>query len=276
MIIALLVVLGLIFGSFVNALVWRVHEQAKKPKAKNDSLSVLRGRSMCPHCRHELAARDLVPVFSWLSLKGRCRYCKKPISAQYPVVEAAMAAIFALSYVFWPGSLELTGQWALLITWLAVSVALLSLLVYDYKWMELPNRIIYPAFGAALLGRLVYITFFAPNKAHSILMLALSILVASGMFWLLYTASGGRWIGYGDVRLGLVTGTLLAGPDLSFLMIFLASIIGTLAVLPGLALKHRSFNSKLPFGPFLIAATAIALLFGGQLIDWYKHLFLPY
>src|SRR5665213_2769212 len=94
MIIALLALLGLVFGSFVNALVWRLHEQEvllekrKKPSKKQlEKLSILNGRSMCPHCKHELAIKDLVPLFSWIALKGKCRYCGKPISWQYPVVE---------------------------------------------------------------------------------------------------------------------------------------------------------------------------------------------
>src|SRR4051812_13278636 len=100
MIIAVLIVFGLCLGSFVNALVWRVHEQeaAKKP---NKKLSVLNGRSMCPHCEHELAAKDLIPVLSWLSLGGKCRYCHKPISKQYPLVELLTALLVVGSYIWW-------------------------------------------------------------------------------------------------------------------------------------------------------------------------------
>jgi len=108
MIIAVLVVFGLALGSFVNALVWRVREQTKEgSKKKPDSkylkkLSVSKGRSMCPNCHHELTAKDLLPVISWLGLKGKCRYCRKSISAQYPLVELATAGLFAASYLLWP------------------------------------------------------------------------------------------------------------------------------------------------------------------------------
>src|SRR5690242_7308270 len=108
-----LVVLGLCLGSFVNALVWRLHEQEElkiaKPKGwrkRLRELSIMRGRSMCPHCRYQLAVVDLVPVVSWLSLRGKCRYCSKPIGWQYPVVEAGVAVLFALSYVWWPLALH--------------------------------------------------------------------------------------------------------------------------------------------------------------------------
>jgi prepilin signal peptidase PulO-like enzyme (type II secretory pathway) len=269
-----LVVLGLIFGSFINALIWRVHEQeageGRREKGKN--LSILNGRSQCPHCGHELAAKDLVPVLSWLFLKGKCRYCGQPVSLQYPVVEAATAAWFLLSYFFWPGGVFGVGEWVLIITWLAVSVGLIALAVYDFLWQLLPNRILYPTFLAALYGRLTYILVFSPHILHDLGSLILSILVASGLFWLLFHVSDGKWIGYGDVRLGLVTGTVLASPLKSFLMIFTASVLGTIFVVPELLSGRKQLVSKIPFGPFLIMATALTLLFGQQFIDWYKHL----
>ncbi|HET9721813.1 MAG TPA: prepilin peptidase [Candidatus Saccharimonadales bacterium] len=265
MIIAALAVLGLIFGSFLNAMVSRMH-------AGKDWV---RGRSQCDGCGHQLAAKDLVPLLSWLSLKGRCRYCGQKISWQHPAIELATAAAFILSYIFWPASLGLAGQKLLLVTWLISVIGLMALLVYDARWMTLPNRILYPTFFVAAAGRLAYILGFADNKAHSLLFWVFGVLVASGLFWLLFMVSGGRWIGYGDVRLGLVTGTLLASPWLSFLMIFIASVLGTLAALPDLIAGRKGFGSKLPFGPFLITATAIAVLFGDQIVNWYKSIFLP-
>src|ERR1700712_4728549 len=105
--IFLLVVLGLIFGSFVNAFVWRLHEREsllqkkRKPTKKQLSeLSILHGRSMCVHCHHELAAKDLVPLFSWLWLRGKCRYCHKPIQDS-PLIEAVLPVLFIVSYLAW-------------------------------------------------------------------------------------------------------------------------------------------------------------------------------
>jgi prepilin signal peptidase PulO-like enzyme (type II secretory pathway) len=264
-----LFVLGLCAGSFINAVVWRVHEQAKGTKTADSKLSVLKGRSMCPRCRHELAVKDLIPLFSWLSLRGRCRYCQKPIAWQYPAVELIMGSIFAVSYLFWPLDLNQTGNLILLSMWLVVSVGLLALLVYDFRWMLLPNRILYPALAAAVIGRLIYILGYAPDKSAASLEWLLSLAVASGIFWLIFVASQGRWIGYGDVRLGLVTGTVLATPGKSFLMIFTASILGVLYVLPALISGRRKMAAKVPFGPFLITATFLVLLFGQSVLDWY-------
>lgn len=274
MIAALLFVLGLCFGSFVNALVWRTKQQAKSPKQRSESptkLSILSGRSQCTNCGHSLSAIDLVPVLSWVTLKARCRYCGQKISAQYPVVEIIGSLVFVLSYFFWPTQI-VGGQLVLFITWLATSVGLLALAVYDAFWMLLPNRILYPTFIVALGGRLVYILFFASDKAHNFWLLALGLLVSSGIFWLIFELSRGKWIGFGDVRLGFITGALLADPLKSLLMIFIASLLGTFFVAPALLLKKKALGAHQPYGPFLITAAFIVILFGDQLINWYKNL----
>jgi prepilin signal peptidase PulO-like enzyme (type II secretory pathway) len=273
LIYVILAVLGLCLGSFVNALVWRVHEQSKSSK-KAKNLSIISGRSMCPHCKHELATKDLIPVFSWLFLGGRCRYCQKSISHQYPIVELATALVFILSYVFWPGGVVGHSQWLLFATWIVASVGLMALLIYDFKWMLLPNRILYPTFFVALAGRLAYIALYSNSPAHFLWRLVLSLGVSSGIFYLLFTFSRGRWIGFGDVRLGLITGTVLASPTKSFLMIFLASLLGTIFVLPLMYTNKKSLSAKIPYGPFLITATWLTLLFGPSAINWYKNLLL--
>ena len=281
--------LGLGFGSFINALVWRLHEQEighrkqgrdKKilsPKSSVLSpkeLSIVNGRSVCPNCRHQLAWYDLMPVVSWLWLKGRCRYCQKSVSAQYPAVELALALVFTLSYAFWPEAVA-GWQWVIFIAWLAAAVGLLALLIYDARYMLLPNKIIYPTLLVAVAGRLSFLIGSEPHKWHALGDWALGVVVASGLFGALYYASRGRWIGFGDVRLGLVTGTLLATPQKSFLMLFLASVMGMLFALPAVAAGKRTMASKIPFGPFLISATAVAVVWGQDVINWYKRVFLP-
>lgn len=280
---------GLALGSFINALVWRLHEQSKrqrtinnKQKAKNSkletkdsrNLSILNGRSVCPNCGHKLAWYDLIPVLSWALLKGHCHYCKKSISIQYPLVELALALVFTLSYAFWPVGIS-GGQWVLFITWLLSSVGLLALLVYDLRWMLLPNKIIYPTLAVAAVGRAVYLVGYEPRKPQALLYWLLGVAVASGLFWILFRVSGGKWIGYGDIRLGLITGTLLATPAKSFLMIFLASVMGVAFIMPALITGKKTLASKLSYGPFLITAAAICILLGQSIIEWYKRVFLP-
>jgi prepilin signal peptidase PulO-like enzyme (type II secretory pathway) len=269
MLILILAIFGLFFGSFVNALVWRTHGMGLKGANKTPSIN--QGRSICPHCRHELAAKDLVPIFSWLWLRGKCRYCKKPIAWQYPVVEASQSIVFVLSYIFWPQPLH-DGQIVLLAAWLAASVGLMALLVYDLKWMLLPNSILYPTFFIVLAGQLAYLIGYQVDKPQAALNWAFSVAVAAGIFWFLFMFSRGEWIGFGDVRLGLISGTLLQTPAKSFLMIFLGSLMGMAVIIPLIAAGKRRLSSKIPYGPFLIAATFICLLFGDGIVDWYKKL----
>ncbi|MBA3757877.1 prepilin peptidase [Candidatus Saccharibacteria bacterium] len=269
-----LIWLGLAFGSFVSALTWRVHEQSKTKNNKRN-LSIVTGRSQCTRCGKTLTPKDLIPVVSWLINRGKCRFCGKKVSWQYPATELGLMTVFVTSYLFWPGGLESAGDWLLFITWLLSSVGLTALLVYDARWMILPNRIIYPTALVATSGRLAYIIGFEENKIRAAVLLILSITVASGIFWLLFMVSNGRWIGFGDVRLGLITGAILASPSKSFLMILLASVLGTLFALPGLLTGAKTAASKLPYGPFLIVATFLVLLFGGPILDWYNNIFIP-
>lgn len=268
MVILILTVLGLCMGSFVNALVWRVHEQSQ-----GRQLSILKGRSMCPRCGHRLAAADLAPVLSWLALKGRCRYCGRRISAQYPLVEAATAALFVASYVWWPQALG-GAQTAVFVLWLVLLTGLMALLVYDARWRLLPNRILSPLWAVA--GAQTLIAAMAADEPLRTLLAALGgVAVGGGIFYGLFEVSKGRWIGGGDVKLGALLGLVVATPARAGLFIFLGSLLGTLVSLPMLTSGRLKRSSIIPFGPFLIAAAIITVLFGGHILDWYQGLILP-
>jgi prepilin signal peptidase PulO-like enzyme (type II secretory pathway) len=278
MIIAELIVLGLCLGSFTGALVWRLHEQslpAKKRAASAAELSITKGRSMCPHCQHTLAVKDLIPLFSWLTLRGRCRYCKHPIGWQEPLLEVAMPALFVLSYVFWPFAFDNKGIF-LFVCWLLTVVGLVALFVYDLRWMLLPNKIVFPLIALGVLQTVV-VAFLFGGGTEYILSAVAGLVVAGGIFYVLFQVSKGKWIGGGDVKLGYAIGLLLGSPSLAFLMLFIASLLGVFMALPGLFTKKLAATSRIPFGPFLIVATIIVMLFGTAIIDWYKlHvLYLP-
>lgn len=261
MILAALIVLGLIMGSFLDAMVWRMHS----------GQDWVRGRSHCDSCGHQLAGKDLIPLISWLASRGCCRYCTQKISWQHPLIELITAAVFGLSYLWWPLELNDIYGRALFIGWLIGTIGLTALAIYDLKWMLLPNKIVHPTLAVAFVARLVYILGREPHPWHAAGLWVGSILVASGFFWLLFILSRGNWIGYGDVRLGLITGTFLATPALSFLMIFLASVAGTLLALPLLAARGKSLKTRLPYGPFLIGSTMVVMLFGQMILDWYNR-----
>lgn len=274
MIIAILTILGLAWGSFVNALVWRLHERSssKPHTASSKDLSILNGRSMCPNCRHTLAPMDLVPLFSWLALRGKCHYCHKPISAQYPLVEALTAITFVVSYLLWPLTLSGVTSLAIFSLWLAIIIPLMALALYDLKWGLLPNRLVLALAILALVQSIVAITS-AGDPLKSLAYHAIAVAIGGGMFYLIFVISNGKWIGGGDVKLGLVLGLIAATPGKAILLLFLAALAGTFASLPLLITKKLKRSSAIPFGPFLILATVLVVLFGQAIINWYTSLF---
>ncbi len=262
MAITLLVILGLAFGSFVNAFVWRIHE--KKPWVN--------ARSMCPNCQHELKAIDLIPILSWLWLRGVCRYCHKKISLQYPIVEASVTILFLLSYILWPSMLRGT-EIIIFALWIFIITGLVALALYDLRYMILPTKLIYSLLGVAIIMSAL-IVFSSGIYLVSFLNLALGSIIGGGIFYVIYLISRGKWIGGGDVRLGFLLGLLAASPGRSLLVIYVASIIGAAVSLALISLKRLKRSSLIPFGPFLISALFIVQFYGQHIMHWYRGLFL--
>jgi leader peptidase (prepilin peptidase)/N-methyltransferase len=284
MIVAILIVVGLALGSFVNALIWRIHEQAelshklekgkkltKAEKERSKRLSIVKGHSMCLRCGHQLAVKDLVPVISWLSLRGRCRYCSARIP-DTPLAELLVPLVFVISYLWWP--LVLQGSIAILVFlgWLAAMVIFVALTLYDFRWFILPDRMVFPLVGISALT-LVLEASLLPQSWQALSGGLWGILVIAGLFYGLFVLSDGRWIGGGDVKLGVALGLLVGGPVKGLLVIFLASVFGLLSALPDIVRGKAGGSTKLPFGPFLLLGTFIAFLFGDSLVNWYLSWF---
>lgn len=280
MVIAILAVLGLAWGSFANALVWRLYERSKlansakkageraKSSLTASDLSIWRGRSMCPNCHHTLAALDLIPLASWLILRGKCRYCHKPISVQYPLVEALSALVFVGSYVLWPLTLASAASLAVFGLWLVMIIILVTLALYDLKWQLLPDKLVI-ALAVAALAQAVVAIASSGDPLKSLIDRAIAAAIGGGIFYIILIISSGKWIGGGDVKLGFVIGLIAATPAKSVLLIFLAALAGTLVSLPLLVSKKLKRSSAVAFGPFLILATALVVLFGQAIINWY-------
>jgi leader peptidase (prepilin peptidase)/N-methyltransferase len=282
MIYLVLIVFGLCLGSFVNALVWRLHAQAeiankaeqgkklsKADKQRLSRLSISRGRSMCLSCGHELAGKDLIPVVSWLMLRGKCRYCGARIP-DTPLAELLVPSVFVVSYAWWPYSLQTGLEKGLFVVWLACAVAFVALALYDLRWFLLPDRVVFPLIGLSVLF-IVLRALVADNPAATIGSAALGVLILAGLFFALHHFSDGKWIGFGDVKLALALG-LLAGTGINALILLLfASILGVAAGLPGLLKHNLVMTSKIPFGPFLLIAACIVVLWGGSLSHWYLN-----
>ncbi|OGZ83610.1 MAG: hypothetical protein A2599_02330 [Candidatus Staskawiczbacteria bacterium RIFOXYD1_FULL_39_28] len=246
--------LGVCIGSFLNCVVYRL-----------ESKKSLAGRSFCPHCKHILSWKDLIPVLSFLFLKGKCRYCKEKISWQYPAVEVATGLIFLLILNF---KFEILNQFEIteflnLGFLFYVSSALIVIFIYDLKHYLIPDKVLFPAIFITLIFRLIFISGF--------LNYLLAVLIASGFFLAIFLVSGGKWMGFGDVKLAILMGLLLGFPNILvalFLAFFLGAIIGT----AGMIFKRKTLKSEIPFGPFLIAGTFLALFWGQQIINWYFNI----
>ncbi|HSH18091.1 MAG TPA: prepilin peptidase [Candidatus Saccharimonadales bacterium] len=287
-----LIAVGLCLGSFVNAFVWRHYAQAqlaeerdaladtKTPAAaekrqaldtRRAELSIVRGRSMCTHCKHPLAARDLIPVVSFLWLGGKCRYCGHKIEDS-PLAELLTPLLFIISYVGWPR--ELQGmEWLFFVLWLLLLVGFVALVLYDLRWFLLPHSIVLPLIALAVVYVLLLATVGQGGVPVLVGAFSGAVLI-SGIFYLLYWISKEQWIGGGDVTLGFLLGLLSGGPAKALLLVFLASFIGTLIALPLLLLGRAGRGTRLPFGPLLILAGIIVVLFGDRIIRWYTGQFL--
>ncbi len=259
----ILILIGLAMGSFINAFVWRLYMRSKSKASK---YSILTGRSMCPNCKHELKAIDLIPVLSWLMLKGKCRYCHRRISVQYPLVEIVTTLLFILSYIYWPYTFNSKGVFYFVI-WLIILINLIALAVYDIRWLTLPNKIIYLLYGLVLAQILATLIFFN-GDLHYVINSAIGFLIGGGVFYILFQVSKGKWIGGGDVKLGAVLGLYLGSALDAVLMIFFASVIGSLLSIPFLATGKLNRKTLIPYGPFLILAAIILRLFGSSISSW--------
>lgn len=264
----LMFVLGSVMGSFVGAMTWRM-------KTNRDWV---RGRSECERCHHKLAVIDLIPIFSYLTLGGRCRYCHKKISQSALVLELAGGSAFLVSTMLFPSMVyqewldplasfqSLTPMLSLAMgLWLVCLVIVMALFVYDLRWRLLPNKLVFPLIVISLLLSAV----MNLGLAHVSLMdwlitLGLGMLPITGVYGILYLLSRGRWIGLGDVKLGIAIGLLIPWWG-GVLVLFLSNLLASLASIPGLLKRRISGASEIPFGPFLLVATYLVFLLGWAL-----------
>lgn len=276
-----LAVVGAIFGSFAGAQVWRLRARQlvedkeageSYSKSEHKRLKHLAGRSQakdrseCLNCGHVLSWQDMIPIFSWLSLRGRCRYCKQPIGRFEIVLELITALLFVASYLLWPFELSNLLQVGLFVVWLAAMVSIVILAAYDYKWQLLPDIINFTFIGLSLVF-IIYRWWLYPGQVEILSVLgALGIL--SGIYAVLYAVSKGEWIGFGDIKLGVGLGLLLGDWALAFFALFLANLIGVIIVMPGLVSRSLDGKSRIAFGPLLIIGTLLSFWFGRYFIDW--------
>lgn len=257
----LVFIFGLIVGSFLNALIFRLGT----PK------SVLFGRSECPECHHKLLWPDLIPLLSFIFLRGHCRYCQRSISWQYPMVELVTAVVFVAIFNF--SAFSAGRQFTHLIGGQAIFnlefffklifvCFLIVIFVYDLKHYLILDKVVLPASGLAVFYDLLASRFWDGF---------FGALLLSGFFAFLFLVSKGKWIGLGDVKLGLFLGFLVPFPE-TLVLFFLAYFLGALVSVVLLSLKGMKLTDRLPFGVFLTSAAFVAMLWGEEMARWYLRM----
>ncbi|MDP2664327.1 MAG: prepilin peptidase, partial [bacterium] len=213
--------LGLIIGSFLNCLIYRLETEE----------SFWKGRSFCPRCRHKLSWQDLIPVLSFFLLRRKCRYCKELISWQYPLIEIATGLLFLLIFNF---------QFSIFN--FIIASLLIVIFVYDLKYYIIPDKIVYPAILVSGIWYTVY---------GLALYTVYSALGAAAFFLSIVLLSRGKWMGFGDVKLAFLMGLFLGWPNVFialFLAFFIGAVLGVILIISG----KKQLSSEIPFGPFLV------------------------
>jgi leader peptidase (prepilin peptidase) / N-methyltransferase len=246
--VLLFFVFGLVIGSFLNVLVYRLKES-----------ETILGRSFCRGCHHQIRWYDNIPLFSFLVLRGRCRDCQATISWQYPALEAVMAFVFAAigMYFF---SYEDPSSWLEVLWLMLVTSCFVTIAAYDMRHMEIPIVLVVVS-AIATVAFFAYTYRFDGIFLSSRLGLGLMGAVAVGAFFFaLVYASHETWMGWGDVWLGCVAGLIVGLPFVLF-MLTVSFASGSIIGIAGMYLERKSLKSKIPFGPFLVIGTAVALFF---------------
>ena len=253
-------VFGLLIGSFLNVVILRL------PAGET-----LFGRSACPRYGHVLTPRDLIPIFSFLFLRGRCRSCQEKISWRYFFIELLTACVFVSALLF-VNPVALPSFFHLGILWVAGAVGIVTFIVdmEHYIILDIVTfvGVVFVLVFSLCLDIFVHSSSFVTGYTiHALLGAVAGFLPFFALWWF----SAGRWIGFGDVKFMLFVGAV-AGFPLVFISMLFSFWIGALVSLPLLFLGRKGLKSKLPFGTFLTLGMATSLLFGTPLLSWYTSL----
>lgn len=231
----LLLVLGLVFGSFFAAFSWRY------PKG----ISIVKGRSFCPKCKTQINWYDNIPLLSFILLGGKCRNCKKKISWRYPIIELTTALGFVLIGVN--------------IFSLSIFSVLFLILIIDLENKIIPDNFVFLGIFVVFL----YTIYYIPNTASPSL---LAGFICAGLLLLIHLATKGRGMGLGDVKFA-VLGGMIVGLNLILIWLFLAFLTGAIVGIILILLRRAGLKDQIAFGPFLVLALPITLIWGQKIIE---------
>jgi leader peptidase (prepilin peptidase)/N-methyltransferase len=260
--------IGLVVGSFLNVVIHRVPVMLQRETdnfiaierdeavPNQGHYNLLFPRSACPACGHRLSALDNIPLMSWLWLRGRCRYCRAPISARYPLVELLSALLSG--WVIWRLGSDIDGLAALLLVWV-----LLALAFIDLDTQFLPDDLTLPLLWVGLLFNIS--STFTP-LTDAVIGTAAGYLVLWLVYWGYRLVTGKEGMGYGDFKLLAALGAWLGWLMLP-LIVLLSSAVGAVVGVLLILLRGHQRDKPIPFGPFLALAGVVALLYGQDIMN---------
>jgi len=262
-------VFGAAIGSFLSVTIHRL---------KKDQKGILLGRSMCPYCKKNLKWTHLIPVFSFLFLRGKCAYCGKKIGYHYLFIEILTATLFVLAFLNWnfletaastidPSILSYSINYKTLevFTFYILEITLMmGMFFYDLRFKEIPDKFSLPAIVLGVIGTLT----FTPSNITSI---GIALLIIAIFFGGQIVLSKGRWLGGGDLRVGALMAILL-GVKLMLLALILSYVIGAFISIFLLISGKATRKTAIPFGPFLITGTLISVFVGTDILTAYFKL----
>jgi len=256
LIFLLILIFGLIVGSFVGAYTYRW------PRG----ISISEGRSKCPRCKTVISWYDNIPLLSFILLKGKCRKCGKKISLRYPLIEFSTAFIFILVYLNFSGfaanmqnpSLTQMSTFLVLAYYFLISAALVIIFVIDLEHKLIPDEVTFFIFTLSFFNLILT----SNEKFYEIL---LSAFLTSSFFLFLNLVTLGRGMGLGDVKLVLASSLVLADYKLIITFIFLSFFIGSIIGIFLILIKKAKFGKQIPFAPFLITSLFITIMWGDKL-----------
>ncbi|HQO15630.1 MAG TPA: A24 family peptidase [Methylotenera sp.] len=270
--ITISVILGLLVGSFLNVVIYRMPKIMEREWHNNclelqgmeipeqPKFSISKPRSACPHCGHQITALENIPVISYLFLQGKCSSCKAKISPRYPLIEALTGLLIGLvSWKFGYSSLTLFA-WVF-------TFALITLTFIDFDTQLLPDDITLPLLWLGLFVNLT--NGFATLKSAVIGAIA-GYLILWSIYWIFKLVTGKEGMGYGDFKLLAAIGAWF-GWQLLPAVILLSSIVGVIIGVGLIIYAKRGREVPMPFGPFLALGGIAALFFGPQLASYYLH-----
>ena len=247
-------IFGLIYGSFLNVVIIRW----------DDWMSIMMSRSKCPSCKTQLKWYDLIPIVSFLSISGKCRYCQKPVSWQYPVVELVTALLVVLGYTFFfPAIGDVTLIVISFVAYLAVIGLMVTVFFHDLYEMLVPDLMAYILlFVAIILGVSLY--GWQPTLY--------GLLVGVLPIALLVYPSKGTWMGEGDIKIAAALGAFVGYPG-AITYMALAFLIGGVYGMLAMIFKRVKLRTAVPFAPFLIIAAVTTFFYGEKIVSWYMMVF---